>query len=56
MRLDFAGVPGCSDPEPFILTLTPRVRWDPLASDGRWRLVVTIKKQPPGYELKHPLK
>ena len=30
MRLDFAGVPGCSDPEPFVLTLTPRVHgWDP---------------------------
>jgi hypothetical protein len=51
MRLDFAGVPGCSDPEPFVLALTPRVHgWDPLAPDGRWRLVVTIKKRAPGYE------
>ncbi len=51
MRLDFTGVPGCSDPDPFILTLTPRVHgWDPLAPDGRWRLVLTVRKQAPGYE------
>jgi hypothetical protein len=32
MRLDFSGVPGCSDPEPFVLALRPLVHgWDPLA-------------------------
>jgi hypothetical protein len=51
MRLDFAGVLGCSDPEPFVLALTPRVHgWDPLAPDGRWRLVITVKRRAPGYE------
>jgi hypothetical protein len=51
MRLDFAGVPGCSDPEPFVLALTPRVHdWDPLAPGGRWRLVVTIEREAPGYK------
>jgi hypothetical protein len=51
MRLDFAGVPGCSDPEPFILALTPLVHgWDPLAPGGRWRLVLTVKKRTERYE------
>jgi hypothetical protein len=51
MRLDFAGVPGCSDPEPFILQLTPLVHgWDPLAPSGRWRLVLTVRKQAQKYE------
>jgi hypothetical protein len=51
MRLDFVGVPGCSDREPFVLALTPRVHgWDPVAPDGRWRLVVTIEREAPGYK------
>ena len=51
MHLNYNGVPGCSDPEPFILALTPRVHgWDPLSENGRWRLVVSIKRRAPGYE------
>jgi len=51
MRLDFHGVPGCSDPDPFVALLTPHVRgWDPLAPGGRWRLVLTVARRAPGYE------
>jgi hypothetical protein len=51
MRLDYSGVPGCSDPEPFTLALIPHVRgWDPLAPEARWRLAVTVKRKAPGYE------
>jgi hypothetical protein len=51
MRLDYSGVLGCSDPEPFTLALLPRVHgWDPLAADARWRLAVTVKRKAPGYE------
>jgi hypothetical protein len=51
MRLDFSGVPGCSDPEPFVLALTPRVHgWDPLSPEGRWRLALTLARRPGGFE------
>jgi hypothetical protein len=51
MRLDFSGVPGCSDPEPYVVSLLPLVRgWDPLAPGGRWRMVLTVRKRPDGYE------
>jgi hypothetical protein len=51
MHLDYHGVPGCSDPEPFTLALTPRVHgWDPLAPEASWRLVVTVTRRGKGYE------
>src|SRR5262245_52109790 len=50
MRLDYHGAPGCADPEPFVLALTPRVHgWDPLGPNPTWRLVVTVKRRR-GYE------
>jgi hypothetical protein len=51
MRLDYNGVAGCSDSEPFTLALTPRVHgWDPLAPDAPFQLVITIKRRAPGYQ------
>jgi hypothetical protein len=51
MRLDFNGVRGCSDPETFTLSLVPRVHgWDPIEPDAAWRLVVTVRRRPRGYE------
>src|SRR4051794_19256974 len=50
-RLDFRGVPGCSDPEPFIVLFGLRVKgWDPVSPRGPWKLVVTVKRHAPGYE------
>ena len=50
MRLEFKGVPGCSNEKRFRLQMDRLVRgWAPFAPDARWRLVVTVTRTDKGY-------
>jgi hypothetical protein len=51
MRLDFTGIPGCSNPEPFRLTVRSIVRgWNAFAPNAPWRLVLVVKRRMGHYE------